>query len=154
MHPRRRQHSHTLEHPGVVMRTVTLPYLPVVAWISYSAFDRLGRGGLVPVDLTHPIARWLVVLWTALLAFGGLACVVGAMLDQKRVEAAGLAFIVCGMLFYGVVAAAFHYEEHPGPTVLAVFAFSLMGLFRLYVLSLLRRAEGLVRRMPTDSAGE
>lgn len=127
------------------------PYIPIAAWVAFLGWTALPGGGIHPTG--HGVVpTWLVFLWTLAFAIGATLAVIGGTTARTRVESSGLGTLLCGLVFYGLVA-VFH-DAHPVGVAVSVLAFVAMCALRMRVLAESRRATRTAGRIQRRQAGE
>lgn len=109
------------------------PWLPVAAYLGYVGID--GIFDRPAVDPFLPV--WLTAAWTLALIAGACLVIGGTLSARTRVESAGHALHLAGMLIY---AACYVTSFHVG-SVAAVLALAGVAGIRLHTLSDARAAK-------------
>lgn len=121
-------------------RLLERPHLPVAMWLAVTGLAALLSGGLVPASISLALPGWLVMMWTASIAFGGVLATVGCLASHTRTESIGLGMLVYGILLYGVILSVVAWPASFAVAMVCVALASMCGI-RMRVLALSRRVE-------------
>lgn len=115
--------------------------IPVALYLGIIGFIGLASGnGITPKTIDAALPIWLVLAWTVGLAVGGVATVIGKIMQRGRIESSGLILLAYGASLYALVLGFAADWPTAATAVAAMMAIAIGCLIRLRVLALSRRA--------------